>query len=187
MVSLPRNHSRQYLPSTLSGTFGSDAVFPDFRFSPTIRRPRGAGGSRCRGIRRTPPADFASGGLSFLELQFFHRAYHTCWRPLRWAYPAAHSHHAPPQHGKSVTGRRPCFPPMSWLVPTSGWPSLPIRGRWLRSSTAACSAILESQRYDLFPETTINLKARSRPATSARPTRSDRHRRGSLLVGREVR
>jgi hypothetical protein len=81
---------------------------------------------------------FAAGVYPFLEFRWFHEAY---YRVLE-AFAAGRVRRLivtmPPQHGKS--GLRPCCPPTCWgAIPICGSPSPPIRLRWLRSSTGACS------------------------------------------------
>ena len=82
---------------------------------------------------------FAAGVYPFLEFRWFHEAY---YRVLE-AFAAGRVRRLivtmPPQHGKRV-GLRPCCLPTCWgAIPICGSPSPPIRLRWLRSSTGACS------------------------------------------------
>ena len=82
---------------------------------------------------------FAAGVYPFLEFRWFHEAY---YRVLE-AFAAGRVRRLivtmPPQHGRA-SGLRPCCPPTCWgAIPICGSPSPPIRLRWLRSSTGACS------------------------------------------------
>lgn len=83
---------------------------------------------------------FAAGVYPFLEFRWFHEAY---YRVLE-AFAAGRVRRLivtmPPQHGKSVGASTLCCPPTCWgAIPICGSPSPPIRLRWLRSSTGACS------------------------------------------------
>lgn len=82
---------------------------------------------------------FAAGVYPFLEFRWFHEAY---YRVLE-AFAAGRVRRLivtmPPSMARA-SGLRPCCPPTCWgAIPICGSPSPPIRLRWLRSSTGACS------------------------------------------------
>ena len=136
-----------------------------------------------------PPsfADFALGVYPFLEFEPFHRAY---YRVLE-AFAAGRVRRLivtmPPQHGKSVGGHDPA-PGLraGTRPPTAGWRSPPTRGRWPRSSTAACGA--SSNRRNTRPFSGHLHQAGAKPPGYIRTADEVEiiGRRGGLLsVGRE--
>ena len=116
--------------------------------------------------------DYALAVYPFLELEWFHRTYYRVLEAFAEGRVRRLMISMPPQHGKSVGGRR-CCRPICWdSIPICGSPSPPIRRRWRRSSTAACSASsARPNTANSFP-TRRSSAARNRPNTSARPTKS---------------
>lgn len=130
---------------------------------------------------------FAAGVYPFLEFRWFHEAYYRVLEAFAAGASAGLSSPCRPSMARA-SGLRPCCLPTCWgAIPICGSPSPPIRLRWLRSSTGACS--VSSIRPNMQPF------SRKRPSsgepglrsTCVRPMRLEiiGHRGGLLSVGRE--